>query len=385
MAKRDYYEVLGVPKDADEKQIKSAFRKLAKQYHPDLNKDKDAPEKFKEVQEAYEVLSDEKKRKTYDQFGHAAFDGNGNTGGYGGFSGFNGDFSGFNGDFSSFGFEDIDLGDILSGMFGEGFGFRNKSSKSQRAYKGEDSLYQMKISFMEAVHGCTKDVTLDVYETCTNCDGKGGFNEKNCPNCHGSGTVTQQQNTLFGAFVSKTTCKECNGTGKVFSEKCPNCKGKGKEKIRKTLEVKIPAGVDTGYQIRLKEKGEAGLNGGPNGDVYVEFIVEDHPIFKRRENDIYMELPINIVEATLGCKKELKIMDDEIILTIPEGTQNLDKHRIKGKGVPFINSSKTGDLYIIIKVVTPTKLDRKQKELFKELSKTNLDSDLINKFKKFFK
>ena len=379
MAKRDYYEVLGVSKDADDKQIKSAFRKLAKQYHPDLNKDKDAPEKFKEVQEAYEVLSDPQKRKTYDQFGHVAFDQNGNTGGYGGYSG------GF-GDFSSFGFDDIDLGDILSGMFGEGFGFRNKSSKTQRAYKGEDSLYEMKITFMEAVHGCTKDITLDVYETCSNCQGKGGFDEKNCSTCHGSGTVTKQQNTLFGSFVSKTTCPDCNGSGKVFKEKCSNCKGLGKEKVRKTLEVKIPAGVDTGHQIRLKEKGEAGINGGPNGDVYVEFIVQEHPIYKRRENDIYMELPINIVEATLGCKKELKIMDEEIVLTIPEGTQNLDKHRIKGKGVPFINSSKVGDLYIIIKVVTPTKLDKKQKEIFKELSKTDLDNnDLINKFKKFFK
>ncbi|MBQ9024532.1 MAG: molecular chaperone DnaJ [Bacilli bacterium] len=381
MAKRDYYEVLGVSKDADDKQIKSAFRKLAKKYHPDLNKDKDAPEKFKEVQEAYEVLSDEKKRKTYDQFGHAAFDQNGNTG-FGG----SGGYGGFSGDFSSFGFDDIDLGDILSGMFGEGFGFRNRSSKSQRAYKGEDSLYQMNISFMEAVHGCKKDITLDVYETCDKCDGKGGFNEKNCPNCHGSGTVTSQQNTLFGSFVSKTTCPECNGSGKVFSEKCSDCRGKGKVRVRKTLSVNIPAGVDTGHQIRLKEKGEAGLNGGPNGDVYVEFKVEEHPIFKRRENDIYMELPINIVEATLGCKKELSIMDEDIVLTIPEGTQNLDKHRIKGKGVPYINSSKVGDLYIIIKVVTPTKLDRKQKELFKELSKTNLDdNDILKKFKKIFK
>ena len=382
MAKRDYYEVLGVSKDADDKQIKSAFRKLAKQYHPDINKDKDAPEKFKEVQEAYEVLSDPKKRKTYDQFGHAAFDGNANAGGYGNYGG----FSGFSGDFSSFGFDDLDIGDILSGMFGEGFGFRSSSSKKQRAYKGEDSLYQMKISFMEAVHGCTKDITLDVFETCTRCNGVGGFNEKNCPTCHGSGSVTKEQNTLFGSFVSKTTCSDCHGSGKVLKEKCPDCNGTGKEKVRKTLEVKIPAGVNTGEQIRLKEKGEAGVNGGPNGDVYVEFIVEDHPIFKRHEYDIYMELPINIVEATLGCKKELDILNESIILTIPEGTQNLDKYRIKGKGVPYINSNKVGDLYIIIKVVTPTKLDRKQKELFKELSKTDLDnSDIIKRFLKNFK
>ena len=378
MAKRDYYEVLGVSKTADDKEIKSAFRKLAKQYHPDLNKDKDAPEKFKEVQEAYEVLSDPNKRKTYDQFGHAAFDQNGNTG-FGG-SG----YGEYQGGFSNFGFDDIDLGDILSGMFGEGFGFNRSSRKKDRAQKGEDSLYEMKISFMEAVHGCKKDITLDVYETCDSCDGKGGHNEKTCPKCHGSGTVTEEQRTLFGAFVSKTTCSECHGTGKVYAQTCSECKGKGKVRKRKTLSVTIPAGIDSGEQIRLKEKGEAGINGGPNGDVYVELKVEEHQYFKRRGNDIYMEVPINIVEATLGCKKEIPTIDESVILTIPEGTQNLDKHRIKGKGVPYINQSKTGDLYIIIKVVTPTKLDKKQKDLFDELSKTNLDSnDTIKKFKSF--
>lgn len=374
MAKRDYYEVLGVSKNADEREIKSAFRKLAKQYHPDLNKDKDAPEKFKEVQEAYEVLSDPQKRKTYDQFGHAAFDQNGNAG-----------FGGNYGGFSNFGFDDIDLGDILSGMFGEGFGFSNRSSKTNRTQKGKDLLYEMKISFMEAVHGCKKDITLDVYETCEDCNGKGGHKEKICSRCHGSGTITQESRSLFGSFLSKTTCPECSGTGTMFEEICNKCKGKGKIKKRKTIGVKIPSGIDTGQQIRLKEKGEAGINGGLNGDVYVEVIVEEHEIFKRHGNDIYMEVPVNIVEATLGCKKELKIMDDKIILTIPEGTQNLDKLRIKGKGVPYINQSKVGDLYIIIKVVTPTKLDRKQKELFNELAKTDLDNnESLKRFKKFF-
>ena len=382
MAKRDYYDVLGVSKDADEKQIKSAFRKLAKQYHPDVNKDKDAPEKFKEVQETYEVLSDPSKRKTYDQFGHAAFDQNGNTGGYGGY----GNYGGFNGGFSNFGFDDIDLGDILSGVFGSGFGF-NSSKKSTRAQKGKDVLYEMKIDFMEAVHGCKKDITLDVYEKCDKCDGKGGHKEKTCSRCHGSGTVTEEQRTLFGAFVSKTTCPDCMGTGKTFEEKCSECKGNGKIKRRKTVTVTVPKGVDTGQQIRLKEKGEAGTNGGPNGDVYVEFIVEEHEVYKRQGNDIYMEFPINIVDATLGCKKEIQIMDETIILNIPEGTQNLDKHRIKGKGVPYVNQSRVGDLYIIIKVVTPTKLDKKQKELFKELYKTDLDknSDFIKRYNKFFK
>lgn len=382
MAKRDYYEVLGVSKSATDKEIKSAFRRLAKEYHPDLNKAPDAAEKFKEVQEAYEVLSDENKRKMYDQYGHAAFDQNGDAG----FGGFNG---GFNGGFSSsFGFDDIDLSDILSGVFGQGFGFGSGSRKnSNRAQKGKDLLYSMKLSFMEAVYGCKKDIILDVYETCDNCNGKGGHGEKKCSKCHGSGTITEEQRTMFGSFVSKVTCPECSGKGMTYENVCSECKGLGKRKKRKTITVTVPAGVDEGQQIRIKEKGEAGINGGPNGDVYVEFHIETHQIFKRDGNDIYMELPINIVEATLGCKKDIPLMKENIILNIPEGTQNGDKHRIKGKGVPYINSSKVGDMYIVIKVVIPTKLDKKQRELFSELSKTNLDdnNDFITKFKKFFK
>lgn len=380
MAKRDYYEVLGVPKTATDKEIKSAFRRLAKEYHPDLNKEADAAEKFKEVQEAYEVLSDENKRKTYDQYGHAAFDQNGNAGGFGGF---NGGFSS-----SSFGFDDIDLSDILSGVFGQGFGFGSGNRKSaNRAQKGKDLLYSMKLSFMEAVYGAKKDITLDVYETCDSCNGKGGHGEKQCSRCHGSGTVTEEQRTMFGSFVSKTTCPECSGKGKIYENICPECKGLGKRKKRKTITVTVPAGVDTRQQVRIKEKGEAGINGGPNGDVYVEFNVEEHQIFKRNGNDIYMELPINLVEATLGCKKEVPLMKETIVLNIPGGTQNGNKYKIKGKGVPYINSSKVGDLYIVIKVVIPTKLDKKQRDLFNELSKTNLDdnNDFINKFKKFFR
>ena len=349
MAKKDYYEVLGVSKDATDKEIKSAFRRLAKEYHPDLNKAPDAAEKFKEVQEAYEVLSDENKRKMYDQYGHAAFDQNGNAG-YGGFGG-------------------------------------GSKKNSSRAQKGKDLLFNMKLSFMEAVYGCKKDFTLDVYETCDSCNGKGGHGEKKCPRCHGSGTVTEEQRTMFGSFVSKTTCPECSGRGKSFDTVCSDCKGTGKVKKRKTITVTVPAGIDEGQQIRIKEKGEAGVNGGPNGDVYVEFHIEDHQIFKRDGNDVYMELPINIAEATLGCKKDVPLMKESIVLNIPEGTQNGDKHRIKGKGVPYINSSKVGDMYIVIKVVIPTKLDKKQRELFSELSKTNLDdnNDFITKFRKFFR
>ena len=378
MAKRDYYEVLGVNKSASEAEIKSAFRKLAKKYHPDLNKEPDAAEKFKEVQEAYDVLSDEKKRKTYDQFGHSAFDqgaGGNPYGNYGGFSGF---------DTSGFGFEDIDLGDILNAAFGGGFGGRKKNSN--RPQKGEDVLYRMKISFKDAIFGTKKDIDLDLTEKCDTCDGKGGFKEKTCSTCHGSGKITREQNSLFGSFMSQTTCSECLGTGKTFERKCTDCSGRGYVTRRKTITVTVPAGVDTGTQIRIKGKGEAGINGGENGDIYVEFLVDKDEMFERIKNDIYMTLPINITDAVLGCEKEIPTLNGDIVITIPSGSQNNDKLRIKGKGVPFINSTKVGDLYITLNVVIPTKLDRKQKKLFEELRETDLDNnDKLKGFKKYFK
>lgn len=381
MAKRDYYDVLGVDKSATDAEIKSAFRKLAKKYHPDLNKEADAADKFKEVQEAYDVLGDESKRKTYDQFGHAAFDqgaagGNpyGNYGGYGGFSGF---------DTSGFGFEDIDLGDLFSAAFGGGFGRKKRSNKPQ---KGEDVLYRMKISFKDAVFGSKKEVTMDLTEECDTCDGKGGFHEKKCSTCNGTGKITREQNSLFGTFMSQTTCPDCSGTGRAFENTCTDCKGKGYIKKRKTITVTIPAGVDTGTQIRIKGKGEAGLNGGPNGDIYVEFIVEEDEIFTRDDYDLYMHLPINISDAVLGCEMEVPTLNGNILLTIPSGSQNNDKLRVKGRGVPYLNSNKVGDLYIVLNIVIPTKIDRKQKKLFEELRETDLDNnDKIKKFKKYFK
>lgn len=379
MAKRDYYDVLGVDKSASDAEIKSAFRKLAKKYHPDLNKEADAADKFKEVQEAYDVLSDENKRKTYDQFGHAAFDQGAGAGGnpygnYGGFSGF---------DTSGFGFEDIDLGDILNAAFGGGFGGRRKSNKPQ---KGEDVLYRMKISFKDAVFGARKDITIDLTDECETCDGKGGFKEKTCSKCHGSGKITRQQASLFGSFMSQTTCDECNGRGKTFERKCTDCKETGYVTARKTITVTVPAGVDTGTQIRIKGKGEAGVNGGPNGDIFVEFIVADDDVFTRDNNDLYMHLPINVADAVLGCEMDVPTLDGDILLTIPAGSQNNDKLRIKGKGVPYINSSKQGDLYIVLNVIIPTKLDRKQKKLFEELRDTELDNnDIFKKFKKYFR
>ena len=377
MAKRDYYDVLGVDKSASDAEIKSAFRKLAKKYHPDLNKEADAAEKFKEVQEAYDVLSDESKRKTYDQFGHAAFDqgaGGNSYGNYGGFSGF---------DTSGFGFDDIDLGDILNAAFGGGFGSRRRSNKPQ---KGEDVLYRMNISFKDAVFGSKKDITIDLTENCDTCNGHGGFNETTCSECNGTGKITRQQNSLFGAFMSSSTCSNCNGTGKTFKERCTDCKGKGVVKKRKNITVTIPEGVDTGTQIRIKGKGEAGINGGPNGDIYVEFRVEDDEVFTRDNNDLYMQLPITITDAVLGTEMDVPTLNGNILLTIPAGSQNNDKLRIKGKGVPYLNSSKVGDLYIVLNVIVPTKLDRKQKKLFEELRDTELDNgDRFKKFRKYFK
>lgn len=379
MAKRDYYDVLGVDKSASEAEIKSAFRKLAKKYHPDINKEADAADKFKEVQEAYDVLGDENKRKTYDQFGHAAFDGGaagGNpSGNYGGFSGF---------DTSGFGFDDIDLGDILNAAFGGGFGGRRK--QSSKPQKGEDVLYRMKISFKDAVFGSKKEITLDLTDECETCNGKGGFNEKTCSKCHGSGKITREQSSLFGSFMTQTTCDECFGRGKTFERKCTDCKGTGYVTSRKTITVTIPKGVDTGTQIRIKGKGEAGINGGPNGDIFVEFIVEKDALFEREGYDIYLTLPINIADAVLGSEKDVPILDGTIKLTIPAGSQNGDKLRVKGKGVPYLNSTKVGDLYIILNVVIPTKIDKKQKKLFEELRDSELENnDIFKKFKKYFK
>lgn len=379
MAKRDYYDILGVDKSASDAEIKSAFRKLAKKYHPDLNKEPDAAEKFKEVQEAYEVLGDEQKRKTYDQFGSAAFDNNAGGNPYGSYGNYN--YGGFN--TSGFGFDDINinLDDILSNMFGGSFG---GSKRRNRPTKGEDVLYRMKISFEDAVFGSKKDIEIDLTEKCKTCNGKGGFDFKKCSTCSGTGKVRRSQNSLFGSFVSESVCPDCKGQCEVFEKRCSDCKGKGYVVKRKTISITIPEGVDTGSQIRIKGKGQVGSNGGENGDIYVEFVVESDPIFKREGNDIFMTLPINISEAVLGGEKEVPTLDGRIILTIPPYSQTNDKLRIKGRGVPY--GSKRGDLYIVLDVVMPTKIDRNQRRLFEELSDTNLDtSDKFKKFNKYFK
>ena len=367
MDKKDYYEVLGVSKSASQDEIKSAFRKLAKKYHPDVSKEPDAEAKFKEAQEAYAVLSDDQKRKQYDQFGHAAFQNGGGAGGFGGF-----DFSGF------------DYEDIFENIFGGFGGFGGSRRNSQRAAKGSDSLIRMKLSFEEAVYGTKKDIDLDVVEDCKECHGKGGFEETTCDKCRGSGTITSEQRTIFGSFLSKTTCPTCGGKGKTYKKSCNSCKGTGKVKNTQTIEVKVPAGVDTGNRLRLSGKGDAGYNGGPNGDLYIEFIVNDHDFYVRDNDDVYIEVPITITEAILGTKKDVPTLQGIVTLTIPAGSESGDKHRIKGRGIHNDYTHRKGDMYIVLKIVTPKKLTKEQKKLLEELKNTNLDDDNdIKNFNKF--
>ncbi len=369
MAKRDYYEVLGVSKNATEAEIKSAFRKLAKEHHPDVSKDPNATEKFKEVQEAYAVLSDQTRRSQYDQFGHSAFD---NNGGYNSTGGF--DFSGF------------DFGDIFSDIFGSSFGFGGGGRSTNRRRKGSDMVMRMDLTFEEAAFGTEKTIKFDVNDNCSSCDGKGGTGEERCEKCRGSGTVTAEQRTILGTYLTKTTCSACMGSGYTYKDSCSKCRGKGHVRTNREISVKVPAGVDENSQLRLPGKGEAGSNGGPNGDVYIEFRISRHPLFVREGNDIYLELPITITEAILGVKKEIPTLYGEVILNIPSGTQSGAKLLLKDKGIANVSSKRKGNMYVIVNVVIPNKLDRKQKDLVNQLAKTNLEnSDIFNKYKQNIK
>lgn len=370
MAKKDYYETLGVDKNASDAEIKSAYRKLAKKYHPDVNKEEGAAEKFKEIGEAYSVLGDEQKRKTYDQFGSAAFEQGGGAGGFGGFEG----FGGFQGD--------VDLNDIFSDFLG-GFGFGGGSRSKNRPTKGDDMLIRVDLEFMEAIKGCKKDIELTVSENCPECDGLGGHNPKTCTTCNGRGRVVQESRTILGIIQTETSCPDCNGNGKTFEKICSKCKGKKQIRTNKTLEITIPEGVDTGERLRLSGKGGAGLNGGPNGDVYLEFRVKPHQIYTRNGNDITLNLPITITEAVLGCKKEIPTINGSVVLDISSGTQNGDKLKLRGKGIPGNSSWSKGDMYVIIDVIIPEKIDRHQKELFKELENTKLDNGEYKKIEKY--
>ncbi len=365
---KDYYKTLGVDKNASDEEIKRAFRKLAKQYHPDINKEEGAQEKFKEIGEAYAVLSDPEKRRQYDQFGSAAFDGS------------QGGFSGFGGGFSGFGFDDIDLGDIFEQFMGGGF---SRKRNSKRQTKGEDALVHIDLDFDEAVYGCEKEFSINIKDKCSECNGLGGHNSKTCPTCNGRGRIIQEQRTILGVFQTETTCSKCGGTGTIFETSCKSCNGKGVVNKKKTLKVRVPRGVDDKDQLRMSGKASAGLNGGPNGDVYIEFSVSNHPLYQRDKSDIYIKVPLTITEAIMGCKKTINTIQGKVKVEIPAGTQNGDKVKLRGKGIDDEKLNKKGDTYLIYNVIIPTKLDRIQKKLIKELDDTSLDNE--EAFRKFDK
>lgn len=366
MDKKDYYEILGINKSASDEEIKSSFKKLAKKYHPDVSKEADAEKKFKEAQEAYAVLSDKEKRAQYDRYGHQAFS-NGSQGFGGGFNP-----------------NDFDFGDIFSDIFGSSFGFGGfNSASTNRRKKGRDLSVSMIITFDEAVFGTEKEIEIEAFDQCHECNGDGGFGQKTCSKCSGRGTIIQEQRTILGSFQTRTTCPTCQGSGEMYEKTCSSCNGKGVEKKKKKIKVNLPPGVDSGNQLRVAGKGEAGLNGGPNGDVYIEIKVKPHEFFYREEDDIFMDLPITVTDAILGCKKEIPTMYGNVILSIPSGTQSEDRHRIKGKGIENIQTKRKGDMFVIIKVIIPTKLDRTQKDLVKELSETNLENEKFNRYNNY--
>ncbi|BDR65006.1 molecular chaperone DnaJ [Clostridium tetani] len=346
MPKKDFYEVLGVEKGANDAEIKKAFRKLALKYHPDKNAgNKEAEERFKEINEAYQVLSDPQKRAQYDQFGTADFNGGG-----AGFSGF----------------EDFDLGDIFESFFGGGFGgFGGSSRRRNGPQKGPDVQYSINLTFNEAVFGVEKEVSITKSETCETCTGTGakpGTNSKTCPKCNGSGQIKVQRNTALGSFVSVNTCDMCGGKGTIISDPCSDCKGKGTVRKQKKIKVNIPAGVDTGNVIPIRGQGEAGVNGGPPGDLYISVRVMSDPFFKRRGDDIYIDQHISFAKASLGTELKVKTIDGEVKYDIPSGTQSGTVFRLKGKGVPHVNGRGRGDQYVNIIVDIPKSLNQKQKE-----------------------
>ncbi len=347
--KRDYYEVLGVDKNADDAAIKKAYRQLAKKYHPDMNPgDQEAEKKFKEASEAYAVLSDAEKRRQYDQFGHAAFEG----GGPGGFGGF--DFSG------------ADMGDIFGDIFGDLFGGGRSRRANNGPMQGSNLRTQIRVTFEEAVFGCDKEIELTLKDECEKCRGTGakpGTSPVTCSKCGGKGQVVYTQQSLFGMVQNVRTCPDCNGTGKVIKEKCPDCYGTGYIASKKKIAVTVPAGIDNGQSIRIRGKGEPGVNGGPRGDLLVEVLVARHPIFQRQDTNIYSTAPISFVTAALGGTVRIKTVDGEVEYDVKAGTQTDTRVRLKGKGVPSLRSkSVRGDHYVTLVVQVPTDLSKEARE-----------------------
>lgn len=370
---KDYYETLGVSKDATDEEIKRSFRKLAKKYHPDVNKEPGAEAKFKEIGEAYAILSDPNKRKQYDQFGSAAFENGGmGAGGFG---------------TGGFDFGDIDLESILRDVFGGGSGFSSFSSSSRRSSRrGSDSRCTVNLSFEEACFGCEKIIEVNVKDICPKCDGKGGHGERKCSTCGGAGVVLERMQSLFGMMQTQKSCPDCRGTGVSFSSNCSECNATGVINKRKKLKITVPEGVDENSQLRLRGKGNAGQNGAEAGDLFVEFNIKKHSLFERQDNDIYLELPITVAEATLGCNKEIPTLYGDVVLEIKPGTQNYTKLKLRGKGIKTPNNLLKGNMYVVVNIIIPTKLDRVQKKLFKELMDTDLENeDSFKEYKKGLK
>ena len=374
--KQDYYETLGVEKGASEQELKKAYRNLAKKYHPDMHPgDAEAERKFKEVNEAYAVLSDPEKREKYDRFGHAAFDpaAGAGAGGFGGFSGFEGGF---------------DFGDIFSSFFGGG---ASSSSRRRGPQRGSDVYVRIAIDFQEAVRGCKKDVSFDHVEACSHCHGSGaasGAGVETCATCRGTGQVTVQQNSPLGIFQSSRPCSACSGSGKIIKDPCKNCRGKGYVKLTKKLSVSIPAGIDNDQRIALRGEGNAGRNGGTAGDLIIEVSVRPHHIFERDGADVYCDIPITFVQATLGAEIDIPTLDGTEKYTIAEGTQSGTTFTLRGKGIPYVNSPRTrGNLYLTVNVEVPKNLSAKQKEILRSFaaeSKESNNEKSTSFFKKLF-
>ncbi len=368
--KRDYYEVLGVSKTATDAELKSAYRKLAKKYHPDFNKDnKEAEEKFKEANEAYEVLSNAEKRQKYDQFGHAGVDPNFGAGGYGG---------GFGG------FEDFDLGDIFGSFFG-GFG-GGASQRRNAPTRGKSVRTSVVLSFEEAAFGCQKEITVNRTEACTECGGSGaekGTSADICQTCHGTGTVKTTRRTPLGMVSTSGACPTCHGMGKIIKNPCKSCSGSGKKRASRKLSVNIPAGIDDGQTVSLRGEGSAGSNGGPAGDVLITVSVRPHHILTRDGTSIMCDVPITFTQAVLGAEIEVPTLDGKVKYTVPEGTQTGTVFRLRGKGVPVLSGSRRGDQFVRVNIEVPKNLNQKQKDLLNEFSKA-VGENAYSERKSFF-